>query len=137
MPTVLYTLKVRDNHCFTIHHLIPIIDPSSVIISCCLLSLTAARLTNYIILSCCLFSFTETDHTMNQCMPLILSNNIRVRRSGSHFVVGIQSKNGLNADRLNTKFQKLIRVGIQSAVGIQSGYRNYKFFLLFENQTVL
>ena len=27
--------KVRDNHSFTIHHLIPIIDLSSVIISCC------------------------------------------------------------------------------------------------------
>ena len=66
----IYALKVRYNLCFTIHHLIPIIDASSVIISCCLLSLTAARLTNYIVLSCCLFSFTATDHTMHQCMPL-------------------------------------------------------------------
>ena len=37
------------NHCFTIHHLTPIIDPSSMIISCCLLSLTAAHLSNNII----------------------------------------------------------------------------------------
>ena len=39
-----------------------------------------------------------------QFMPFTLSNNIitmRVRRSGSHFLVGIQSKNGLNADRRN------------------------------------
>ena len=59
--------------------------------------------TNHIVLSCCLLSLTTTHHTMHQCIPLTLSNNIitiRVRRSGSHFLVGIQSKNELNADIL-------------------------------------
>ena len=53
------------------------------------------------------FKYVSTgmpNHTMHECMSLTLSNKlitIKVRRSGSHFLGDIQSKNGLNADRLN------------------------------------
>ena len=57
-----------------------------------------------------LLSLTATHHTIHQCMSFTPSNNIitiRVRRSGSHFLVDIQSKNGLNVDRQNADISEI------------------------------
>ena len=73
-------------------------------------SIYTLKMQQDMIIFCCLLFLTANHHTMHQCMPLTLSNNtitIRVRKSGSHFLVGIQYKNRLNADIVNADISEI------------------------------